>query len=177
MAMARAEAMGRAVEQSAGLLTRFLEGFDESNRTRQAPALPNHACWRLGHCALTMLRVRDKLTGEGLPERDFIVGSAAGDEARFGTETIAFGSQPTDEPGIYPTPTRAREIFEQAAAALGAAARSAPESRLDEPLMWGAARVPTTPGDLLGRIVFHNGTHAGQLVDLRRVLQMVPVIR
>ena len=34
------------------LMPRFFAGFDENNRTRQAPNLPNHLVWTLGHAAL-----------------------------------------------------------------------------------------------------------------------------
>ncbi|MFG0285693.1 MAG: DinB family protein [Phycisphaerales bacterium JB039] len=174
MSSARAAVLASAIDTSVPLLTRFLDGFDESNRTRQAPGLPNHACWSLGHCALTMLRVREKLSGQGLPESDFVAGPR-GDGSCFGTESVAFGSRPADDPAAYPSLARSRAIFEQAASALAAAIRSATDEQLDRPIPWGRAEI--TLAEMLPRMVFHNGTHAGQLVDLRRALGMPPVIR
>ena len=49
------------------LFERFLVGFDEANRTKQAPAMPNHAAWTLGHLALTAHRCVDRVLGRDEP--------------------------------------------------------------------------------------------------------------
>ena len=59
-------------------------------------------------------------------------------------------------------------VFDAAVARLAAAARGAGEGALDAPTRWGAGE--TTVWLLLPRMVFHNGTHCGQLADLRRAL-------
>ncbi|MFG0326337.1 MAG: DinB family protein [Phycisphaerales bacterium JB037] len=166
--------LARAVRTSSPLLLRFLGGFDESNRTTQAPGLPNHAAWTLGHLALTLHRAAERLDGSGLPERDFIAGAAAGDAERFGSESVAFGSRPVDEPGRYPSLERSRAIFEGAVDRLANGIGTSSRERLAQSEPWG--RAETTMGDLIVRMIVHNGTHAGQLADLRRALGMPPVI-
>ena len=152
------------------LMTRYLVGFTDSNHTTQAHLLPNHAAWTLGHCAMTMHRVAEKLDGKPAPESDFIVGATKGDAARFGTETVAFNSRPTHERTLYPTLSLSIAIYESAYDRLGAAVRAATDETLTKPVTWGTGQ--TTISALVMRMVFHNGMHCGQIADLRRALEM-----
>ncbi len=149
-------------------MARYLAGFDESSRTWQAPSLPNHVAWCLGHCALTMHRVAEHFDGKPLPPADFVAGSDRGDAARFGTESVAFGSTPTDERERYPTLARSREVFESAADRLAACVRGASDETLAREVPWGPATI--TLYLLAMRMVSHNGMHVGQIADLRRAL-------
>ncbi len=162
-----------AILHTVPLVTRYLKGFDDSNHTRQAPGLPNHAAWCLGHLAMTMHRAAEKLDGAELPPADF----APGDPPRadkapsvFYAESVAFGSLPADDPTRYPSFARSVAIFEAAASRLAGALRAAPDAELTREVQWGAAK--TTIASLAARLAFHNGTHAGQIVDLRRALGM-----
>ncbi|MGE3107449.1 MAG: DinB family protein [Phycisphaerales bacterium] len=158
------------------LLARYLAGFDESSRTRQAAGLPNHVAWNLGHCALTMHRIANLFASDPptmagpLPERDFIVGDGTkGDGARFDSESVSFASQPMDEPGRYPSLVRAAAIYDAACERLAAVIRATPESKLSQMVSWGSgAQVPLW--SVGTRMVFHNGFHTGQIADLRRAL-------
>ena len=166
--MNRGEILARGVNDSKALLARYLNGFTDANHTRQAPGLPNHAAWCLGHCALTMHRASEKLDGRTLPESHFILNQSRGDADRFGTESICFASTPVDDPAAYPGLSRCVTIFDAACDRLASAARTAPEARLDEQVKWGAGEA--TLESLVLRMVFHNGTHCGQITDLRRAL-------
>lgn len=168
--MRRQDLLAEAVLMSKPLVLRFLAGFDETNATRQTPTLPNHAVWCLGHLALTMHRVAEKLGGGPPPADAFVSGGAVGtrDERRFATESVSFNSEPADTPAAYPTLARAVEIFERACDHLASAARNATDAALDAPSPWGAATVPVWT--LVLRMLFHNGVHTGQLTDLRRGL-------
>ncbi|MBL1216336.1 MAG: hypothetical protein D8M59_02455 [Planctomycetes bacterium] len=170
------ETLARAVESSQPLLTRYLAGFNDDNRTRQAPGLPNHAGWTLGHCALTMYRLAENhLHGHPLPDCDFITGDGtAGDAGRFDTESVCYGSTPVDRPEMYPTMERGRAVFDGACAALAAAVRAADDATLAAEMEWHGTSYPTW--SLVLRVCFHNGTHAGQLTDLRRGLGMDNII-
>jgi hypothetical protein len=173
--MRRQDLLAEAVLLSRALLARYLPGFDGSNRTRQAPGLPNHLAWNLGHLALTMHRVADRLDGQGaLPADVFIEGSDRGDASRFGTESIAFKSQPTDDPSRYPGYARCLEVFDGACARLAAAFLGAPDAALDASMPWGQVEVPVWAA--VQRMVFHNGVHTGQIADLRRALDMGRVL-
>ncbi len=49
--MSSATALADAISSTEELLTRYLAGFDDHNAVAQAPSLPNHAAWILGHLA------------------------------------------------------------------------------------------------------------------------------
>lgn len=165
----RAETLADSVILSRDLLKRYLAGFDDTNHTRQAADLPNHVAWTLGHLAHTMHRVAEKLDKAGIPEADFFKGSGRGDSRRFDTESVAFGSKPVADAAAYPSLARCIEIFDRAIDRMAAAARNADEAALDRTMPWGSIEIPVWAA--VARIVFHNGTHTGQLADLRRALK------
>lgn len=166
--MNRGEMLSRGVLESRVLFARYLNGFDDSNHTSQAPGLPNHLAWTLGHCALTMHRAAEKLDGRDLPTAQFIAGADSGDPNRFGTESVSFGSRPLADPARYPGLSRCVAIFDSACDRLAAAARMASDVTLDRRTKWGTGEVSLE--SLVFRMVFHNGTHCGQVTDLRRAL-------
>lgn len=177
----RAEALARALDVSGPLLTRFLEGFTDDNRTRQTPALPNHAAWTLGHCAIAMHRLANRLTGEPhFPPSDFLEADALDPDhpgqptGRFSTASVVFGSVPIDRPSLYPTLARAVEVFDHARQRLADIVRAMSDDDLDRQHPWHTSSM--TGADLVARMAFHNGTHAGQLTDLRRALGFPPII-
>lgn len=174
----KSELLARALETSGPLFTRFLAGFDDTNRTSQAEGLPNHACWTLGHLALTLHRASDLLEGDGpkpLPEQHFVTADGRGGTSdRFDTESVCFGSTPDDEPDAYPELPHARRAFDDALARLAGVVRDLDDAQLERTIPWGASELRAD--DLVTRMVVHNGTHAGQLTDLRRALGLPSVI-
>ncbi len=140
------DALADSVLACKQLIGRYLVGFTDESHTRQAPGLPNHVAWCLGHCALTMHRVSEKLDGRPMPTSDFHAGlappSPPGSNApdRFGTELVAFGSRPTDAAPEYPALARCIEIYDHACDRLAAAARSATAEKLAERAAWGRPR-------------------------------------
>jgi hypothetical protein len=168
------EMLAQAVLLTKPFVARALTGFDPSMATRQAPGLPNHAAWCLGHLSLTMHRVAGMIDGGDLPAADFIPGAARGDAERFGTESVAFKSEPTDDPAAFPTLARAAAIYDAACDRLAAAARGASEEALAADVPWGQAKAPLWT--LVLRMAFHNGVHIGQMMDLRRALGLPRVV-
>jgi hypothetical protein len=83
---------------------------------------------------------------------------------------VCFGSTPVTDARVYPTAARCVEIFEAAIARVAGAIRGCDEGRLDGMVKWGARE--SVLWTLAVRMVFHNGTHCGQLADLRRALGM-----
>jgi hypothetical protein len=156
------------------LLGRYLEGFNDVTVVRQTPDLPNHVCWCLGHCALTMHRVCVLLTSDAtpaLPVTDFITAdgySGSREKGYFDTEAIAFGSRPEERHDRFPTLARSRAIFDAACDRLAAVVRTLPDADLERPLRWGGSELPSWA--LITRMTFHNGFHTGQIADLRRAL-------
>src|SRR4051812_14884181 len=128
MTMTRRDTIAEAILASRALFHRYLAGFDDTNHTRQAANLPNHAAWCLGHCALTLHRGLERILPQplsALPESDFFTPPAdlAGktparparsgvSPSRFDTETVSFQSTPMDNPSLYPKPSRCVEIFD-----------------------------------------------------------------
>lgn len=167
------QTLAASVRNSGPLVLRYLAGFDDENRTAQAAGLPNHASWTLGHLALMMHRVADLVAGfnqpQHLPTNDWVHGDGtAGDPSRYDTESVCIGSKPVAERSKYPRLSRAVEIFNAALERLAHEAGSASASALEREVKWVSN--PIEAGALVQRVVFHNGIHAGQLVDLRRAL-------
>lgn len=153
------------------LAARYFAGFDNSNRTRQAPSMPNHFAWNLGHLALTMHRAAERLSGsQSLPERDFVHGGTpigGGDASRYATESVGFGSRPTDDPSQYPTFDRCVAIFNGACDHIASVVRALPDHELTATVPWGQGQ-QLPKFQMAVRMVFHNGDHVGQIADLRR---------
>jgi hypothetical protein len=169
--MNRQQTLANAVLESRTLLARYFKGFDESNHTKQAQHLPNHFAWTLGHLALTLHRTAEKFDGRALPETDFVKGEGrSGSPTKFDTESVCFGSTPVDDPKLYPSHDRCVAIFDDAIQRLVSAIRRTDDARLESLVTWGSGQVKMW--SLAIRMVFHNGTHCGQLADLRRALGM-----
>lgn len=165
----RAGVLADGIEASRMATELFFTGFDESNRTSQAPGLPNHFAWTLGHLAFVMHRAAERFDGGPLPERDFVA-ATRGDATRFGIEGVAKDSVPISDPGAYPGDARSREVFGGAATRLIAAVRGASDDKLASQTKWGVREM--TLAALASRMGFHNGFHAGQLASLRKALGM-----
>lgn len=169
--MSRQNALADAVLAASPLLTRFLTGFEDKH-TAQAPNMPNHASWILGHCAYYMHWCAERLQGhesfQNTPE-GFVQGGE-GSTSAFAIELISFGSAPEDNPEHYPALDLATKVFTDAVEHLAATVRSATDAQLDRKVQWGQTEI--TMADAIARMIFHNGTHAGQLTDLRRALGM-----
>lgn len=165
-----------AISSSKELFERFLPGFTEENRTRGSELLPNHVIWTLGHISLFMNHLAGMIDGRPLPESDFVQGDGtAGGAERYDTEAIGFGSQPMDDGARYPTLARGRAIHAAAIERLAAAVRGAHARTLSKRIDWAGTKIPLW--NLVGRLMFHSGFHAGELADLRRALGFERVIQ
>lgn len=170
MTGARQRMLAEVVAVSRQGVHRYLVGFDDTTRAAQAPGLPNHVAWSLGHCALVMHRTAERLDAGALPESDFIEGADRGDGQRFGTESVCFGSTPTGDASAYPSLARCKAVFDGACERLAKAAAGASDAALDAPTDWVGAQIPMA--HLVIRVSQHNSMHTGQLIDLRRALKM-----
>ena len=150
--------LAHAVRLSEGLFLRFMDGFDETNRTARVEALPNHMSWTLGHCALTMHRAADVISGftepQALPTTDWVAGDGtAGDPSRYDTESVCYGSTPVADASRYPRLERSVAIFRGAIDKLAVATAEATPAMLEKEIKWGGREMPA--GDLVSRVVFH----------------------
>jgi len=171
-------ALAHALRLSEGLFLRYVEGFDDESRVSRVDGLPNHLSWTLGQLALTMHRAADLVLGfteaQALPTADWVHGDGtAGDPSRYDTESVRYGSTPVGDASRYPRLERALAIFRGSIDKLATATAEATPTMLAREVMWGGSTLAA--GDLVPRMVFHNGTHAGQLIDLRRALGLGPV--
>lgn len=173
--MDRRDAIAEGMLATKALLARYLAGFDDSNHTRQAPGLPNHVAWNLGHLAFTMQRVAEKFDGRPVPGADFFSSKGAPPGARrpadrFDSESVCFGSTPVADAAAYPSLARCTAIYNNGCDRVAGAVRAADEATLEKTVPWGAGQ--TTLWLLAQRMIFHNGDHTGQIACLRRALQM-----
>lgn len=166
--MNRGHLLAQGILSSRDLLERFFSNFDDSNRTRQAPHLPNHFAWTLGHLAMIQNRMAERLDKQPLPADQFIEGAPRGDSTRFSVESVAFKSEPVDDPNAYPTFDRCLVIWRASIDRIARAYENADDATLDTMTPWGQNQIPIWA--MAQRMAFHNGTHAGQLADLRRAL-------
>jgi len=163
-----AELLAQSVESTKALVGRYLVGFDDQTALAQPTGLPNHVIWNLGHLALTMSRVTEKL--DARPPDLACFSSGGSTPQAFGLESVAFGSQPSTPGQSYPSLARATEIFNESVDRLAGAVRNAGDARLQDTTPWGNGT--TTLSMLIVRMVFHNGCHTGQMTDTRRALNM-----
>jgi hypothetical protein len=169
------DALAEIVEASVPLFLRFTVGFDDKSATARTDHTPNHLIWTLGHLALTMYRGAERLGPPVLPSDRFVTADGrGGDRGRFDTESVCFGSVPVDDRVIYPTLARGVETLEHAATTLADAIRSLSDEQLGMTIEWGRATSNLTA--FIARLVSHNGTHTGQIIELRRGLGMPGVI-
>lgn len=121
------EQIALMIEELPTLLGRFLVGFNELTRIAQAPNMPNHVIWTLGHLSLYHHRSVERilrLEPGPLPEGDFVTADGrAGDAWRFDTESVCFSSTPIADSAIYPTLERGIEIHTAACGRLAASVR------------------------------------------------------
>ena len=166
--MNRGQLLAQGIVSSRDLLERFFANFDDSNRTRQAPNLPNHFAWTLGHLAYIQNRMAERIDKKPIPANQFIENASRGDSTRFAIESVAFKSEPIDDPAAYPSFDRCLFIWRAAIDRIAAAYEHADDTTLDAMTPWGQSQ--TSIWAMGQRMVFHNGTHAGQLASLRRAL-------
>jgi len=168
------ETLAQVVDATEPLLMRYLDGFTDENRAASAPGLPNHVIWTLGHLALYLRRATDRVAGREigpLPAADFVTGDGtAGDARRFDSESVCFGSEPTPDASMYPSLSRGVQVFSSANADFAATVRGLAPGHLDQETTWGVRRRVLTNAQLVQHMAFHNATHTGQIVDLRRAL-------
>lgn len=170
----RGAVIANAIHMSVEGLMRFLPGFDDSNRTTQAPHLPNHVAWHLGHCAMYMHVARRAMDLTPLPSHDFCDGEPRTPN-QFDTETVCFGSVPVDDPERYPPLNRCVEVLRASGENLAGVFERAETDILSRTTSWGSV-ASLTFSDLGLRLAFHNSTHAGQIIDLRRALGFGSII-
>jgi len=145
------------------LFERYLPGFDDSSAVKQAPGLPNHLIWILGHLALYNHRAAERISGAETP-------------LGWDPEPFSFQSSPTADRSAYPPLETALERWRESLATLETAVRAlaADHQAMHRTIPWGTVQVPLPA--FLARMIAHNGVHCGQLTDIRRALGLGRVL-
>lgn len=174
--MTAREVVARSILASKELTARFLPGFADENFTRPAPGLPNHPLWCLGHCALMMYRTAERINGKPAPKTHFVADQDAGrSRDAFVTGSVDFDSTPVEDTRRYPPLGRMLDSYEGAGNRLANAVRGADDDTLNQEVPWGKARM--TLWLIVTRLAFHNGTHTGRILDLRRAPGLERVLK
>lgn len=173
---AQSQLLSEAILSSRVLIARYFPGFTDANHTKQPTHLPNHFAWQMGHLALVMFRIAEKFDGTGLPGDAFVPGDRgeSGNKGCFGAESVSFKSVPIDDPARYPTCARCIEIFNLSCEHLARLVLESDDAKLATMIPWGPISI--TLSAAAQRMVFHNGTHCGQIIDLRRALALGRVL-
>lgn len=103
-----------------------------------------------------------------------VVLDAQGHPLQYRTQDIRKGSEPGAEASRFPTLARGELIFRSAASHLAEFVEQQSPAALGANVAWSDG--PQRVDALVMRLCFHNGMHAGQLTDLRRVLGMARVL-
>lgn len=130
---------------------------DEQMLHRPTPEA-NHTAWLLGHIAYADNGFRSKLSGSPsvIPESY---------EALFG-----MGSTPSDDASIYPSKAELLKTMEKSHTALIEWFKSLSDEQLAESLPEDMEKFGANYATLASTLIWHEGLHAGQLVEVRRSL-------
>ncbi|MHC5023302.1 MAG: DinB family protein [Planctomycetota bacterium] len=146
------------MEFSRRLLEMLAEDFPEEKLTFQPVTGANHVLWQLGHMAWT---------------DDYFLANLLGGTSNIPeswTELFGMGSEPTDEPGRYPSVEEVRPIMQERRAALCDWFRSRTEAQLAEPLPEDYQTFAPNFGALMGAMAAHESMHAGQITVIRKAI-------
>lgn len=123
----------------------------------------NHALWTMGHLATV--------------DQFFLMNFAGRDPVTFEKHKTTFfaKSQPSPNAADYPPMDAVREYFQESRKAFRAWLESLDDATLSAPLPPEKQRFATTLGNLLARLVWHEGMHYGQLTVIRKSLGLAPI--
>lgn len=147
--------MIRALEYTVRFLDQSVGDLSEEEMVEQAPGMPNHATWTLGHIIHACHAMAAELGADPWLPEDW--------ESVFG-----YGSIPLPEVKEYPGKAEMQSLLADASTRLCDALRSAGASALGRRLE--DEDFPTMGHILLQVIVAHTAYHAGQLSVWRRAM-------
>jgi len=147
------------LERAVAYLKESVADLSDEEILVQAPGVPNHAAWTLGHVIHSCEAMAGELGVEPWLPRDW--------ESRFG-----YGTSPAAVVAQHPTKAALLAALAEASQRLCAALRAVDEAALTEPLSTEAARAvwPTKGHALVQVVAAHTAYHAGQLTVWRRAI-------
>jgi hypothetical protein len=124
----------------------------------------NHVLWNLGHLAMTYN------WGTGL------IGGDPGKLPESYAKLFGGKATPTSDPKAYPPLAELRKHFDDQFNIYIAATEKASDAKLAESLAEKTGGFASDGLDLINKMVWHEGWHAGQVSSIRRALKLPPVI-
>jgi hypothetical protein len=143
---------------SHGYVTKVAMAFVDGHQVSQAPGIPNHALWTLGHLAVTNGWMHSLLTGT-----PSLVPSSY--DAMFN-----MGTTPHQDAASYPSFDEVKKFYDESFEQILGVIRTMNDEQLFTPTVTDSHGFVTSKIDTLAKTAWHEGWHIGQLVDLRRAL-------
>jgi len=146
-------------ERTVAYLRESVADLSDEDIVLEAPGVPNHAAWTLGHVIHSCEAMAGELGVEPWLPRDW--------ESRFG-----YGSSPAAVTAQHPTKAALLAALAEASQRLCTALRAMDEAALTEPLPDETVRamLPTKGHAILQVVAAHTAYHAGQLAVWRRAI-------
>lgn len=137
---------------------KFAEGITDEQLTTRSSPNSNHAAWILGHLAYANDSFCVKLSGqESVLPKNY--------ESLFG-----MGSTPTDDAADYPSKAELLEALNKSHEFVVGWFKSLSDEQLASPLPEGMEMFGPNFASLASTMVWHDGLHQGQLIEVRRAL-------
>lgn len=149
-----------ALEFARGATLKLAADIPEDKMTHRPQPGANHAAWLLGHLAYADDGFHAKLSGN--PSQ-----LSENHAALFG-----MGSEPTDDADAYPSKAELIATLEKTHATLVEWFQSLDEEKLASPLPEDWAMFGPNHAAVASTLAWHEGMHAGQLVEVRRSLDL-----
>ncbi len=137
---------------------KFAEDITDEQMTHRPTPKSNHAAWLLGHLAYADDGFYTKLSGN-----DSVIPDNY--ETQFG-----MGTEPSDDASVYPSKAELLAAMEKAHTALVDWFGTLSEEQIAAPLPEGMEMFGANHGTVAATLAWHEGIHAGQLVEVRRSL-------
>ncbi len=143
---------------SHGVTLKLAEAITDEQLTTRPTPNSNHAAWILGHIAYANDSFCAKLGGQDsvLPENH---------ESLFG-----MGTTPTDDAADYPSKAELLDALNKSHEFVVGWFKSMSEEQLASPLPEGMEMFGPNFASLASTMVWHDGIHQGQLIEVRRAL-------
>ena len=141
-----------------GFTHKLIEGIPDDKLTHRAAPGSNHALWIMGHLAHSENSFCSKVSGNEsvLPENY--------------AKLFGMGSEPSDDASTYPSKAELLDSLDKARTALTDWLGGLNEDQLAAPLPEDYQMFGPNVASLASAIAYHEGVHAGQLIEIRRSL-------
>lgn len=139
-----------------------LKDFPEDKATFRNADTDNHILWTLGHLALSDEWILNMITGQDSPLPESY------------SKMFGYESKSESSPDAYPPFAEVRGHFNEARTRLLKWLEAQSDAQLNEPIDDGGIGFAASALEAVGKEVWHEGWHTGQIAPLRRALGLNP---